>query len=52
METLAQGADVGQVVMVGLGPTIQPSVCGWLDPRAKPEDDICCEVRRTSEVGH
>jgi hypothetical protein len=28
--------------MVGLGPTIHPTVCcvrGWLDPRDKPEDD-------------
>jgi hypothetical protein len=50
-------ADGTKVVMVGLGPTIQPSAssgaCGALDPRDKPEDDTGGEeVRRTSESGH
>jgi hypothetical protein len=42
-----------QVVMVGLGPTIQPSAssgaCGALDPRDKPEDD---SGNRLMESGH
>jgi hypothetical protein len=39
---------VSQVVMVGLGPTIQLIACsdagGWLDPRDEPEDDIAMVV--------